>query len=84
VPVEKPLIRDECARQERNSNGCDGCLRDYSRPERLPAPVMHRRHILQNLTSTFLSNAVMADHAATEHCGYKHPITARSPVSQKT
>jgi len=48
VPVEESLIRDERARQEHGSNGCDRGLCYYSRPKRLPVPMNHRRYGLQS------------------------------------
>src|ERR1700693_429964 len=83
MSVEKPLIRDECARQERNSNGCDGCLYYYSRPERFPAPVMHRRHILQSSPRHFCQTRD-ADHTSTEHGAYNHFITGHTCFLKRT
>src|SRR4029077_6990060 len=81
VSVEKPLIRDECARQERNSNGCDGCLYYYSHPERFPAPVKHQ-DISSNAHLDISVSRAMADHA--QQSAVHHPITARSPFLKRT
>jgi hypothetical protein len=79
VPVEKPLIRDERARQERYSNRCDGGLYYYPRPERFAAPVMHRRHIRQKLTFDISVKRVMAGHASTDTA---HTITYHRPITK--
>src|SRR5216684_2156070 len=82
VPVEKPLIRDQCARQEHNSNGCDGCLDYYSRPERFPAPVKNRKYILQSSPRLFCQTRA-ADNPTTEPCSSNHPHHCQPPVSRK-
>ena len=82
VPVEKPLVRDECARQERNSDGCDGGLHYYSRSERFPAPLMHRGHNLQSSPRHFCQSMI-PDHASTEHRKYNQLITAKHLFLEK-